>query len=321
MRKSTMSTQVIGRSPASPASAAEAASERSAIVALLDGASLEISAHDAADIAECVSYLDPGTEVFISQPMGQPYHGAVAMAARLRRAGFRPVPHITARALASLSALEDYLARATGEAGVEHVLVIGGDRDRPAGPFDSSLSVLCTGALQRHGIRRLSVGAYPEGHPAISAKALTDALLAKRELARENGLQLQIVTQFSFDAKPIVSWTRQAAGLGIPVRVGLAGPASITTLLKFAARCGIGNSVRLLRSRSDSIIRLITEAGPEGVIRDLARSAGAGEAGFAGLHLFTFGGLLRSARWLRAVRSGNFHFVPGQPGFRAGTTD
>jgi methylenetetrahydrofolate reductase (NADPH) len=313
-----MSTPVIGRSPASPVSAAEAAAERSGIVGLLEGASLEIAAHDAADIAECVSYLDPGTEIFISQPMGQPYHGAVAMAVRLRRAGFRPVPHVTARALASLSALEDYLARATGEAGVDHVLVVGGDRDRPAGPFDSSLAVLCTGALQRHGVRRVSIGAYPEGHPAIGPKALQDALLAKRELARENGHELQIVTQFCFDAKPIVSWTRQAARLGVPVRVGLAGPASLTTLLKFAARCGIGNSVRLLRSRGDSIIRLITEAGPESVIRDLARGAAAGEARFAGVHLFTFGGLLRSARWLRAVRAGNFHFVPGQPGFRAG---
>jgi len=296
-----------------------APAEHQAIVSLLEGASLEITAHDAADIAECVGYLDPGTEIFISQPMGQPYDGAVAMAARLRRAGFRPVPHVTARALASLSALEDYLARASGEAGVEHVLVVGGDRDRPAGPFDSSLSVLCTGALQRHGIRTLSVGGYPEGHPAIGAKALQDALRAKRELARENGLGIQVVTQFSFDAAPIVAWTRSAAGLGIPVRAGLAGPASITTLLKFAARCGIGNSVRALKSRSDSIIRLITEAGPEGVIRDLARASAAGEACFAGVHLFTFGGLLRSARWLRAVRAGNFHIVPGQPGFRAGT--
>jgi methylenetetrahydrofolate reductase (NADH) len=315
MRKPPMSTQI-----ADPALSDAAPAESRAVVALVQGASLEISAHDSADIAECAGYLEPGTEIFISQPMGQPYHGAVAMAARLRRAGFRPVPHITARALASLSALDDYLARATGEAGVEHVLVVGGDRDRPAGPFDSSLSVLCTGALQRHGIRRVSAGGYPEGHPTIGPRALRDALHAKRELARENGLELQIVTQFCFDAAPIVSWSRNGAGLGLPVRVGLAGPASIVTLMKFAARCGIGNSVRMLKSRSDSIIRLMTEAGPESVIRDLARSAGAGEATFAGVHLYTFGGLLRSARWLRAVRSGNFQIVPGQPGFRAGTS-
>src|SRR3954451_19533895 len=90
---STMPAQLIGRSSSS-ASPAEGLAERAGIVALLDGASLEISAHEADDIAECVGYLDPGTEIFISQPMGQPYHGAVAMAARLLRHGFRPVPHI-----------------------------------------------------------------------------------------------------------------------------------------------------------------------------------------------------------------------------------
>jgi methylenetetrahydrofolate reductase (NADPH) len=311
-----MPSQAIDRS----AAAAGAPAERRGILALLDKSSLEISARDAADIAECVTYLDAGTEVFVSLPPGQPYHGAIAMAARLRRAGFRPVPHVTARSLPSLSALDDYLARASGEAQVEHVLVIGGDRDRPAGPFDSSLSVLCTGLLRKHGIRRVSVAGYPEPHPAIPAKAIQDALLAKRQLARENGLELQIVTQFCFDAGPIVSWARRMRSAGMPVRVGLAGPASITTLLKFAARCGIGNSVRALKSRTDSIIRLLTEAGPESVVRELARSASDDPAvSLAGVHLFTFGGLLRSARWLRAVRDGNFHFIPGQPGFQAGT--
>jgi methylenetetrahydrofolate reductase (NADPH) len=310
-----MSSHVIDR-----AASAAASAEQRGILALLKNSSLEISARDAADIAECVTYLDAGTEVFVSLPPGQPYHGAVGMAARLRRAGFRPVPHVTARSLASLSALDDYLARAAGEAKVEHVLVVGGDRDRPAGPFDSSLSVLCTGLLQKHGIRRVSVAGYPERHPGIPAKAIQHALLAKRELARENGLELQILTQFCFDAGPIVSWVRQARSLGLPVRVGLAGPASITTLLKFAARCGIGNSVRVLKSRTDSIIRLLTEAGPEEVVRELARSAAEDPAvSPAGVHLFTFGGLLRSARWLRAVRDGNFHFLPGRPGFRAGT--
>jgi len=298
--------------------AADVSAERQAILSLVGGASLEICARDASDIAECVGYLDPGTEIFVSLPDGQPYHGAVAMAARLRRAGFRPVPHITARALASQSALDDYVARAVGEAQVEHVLVIGGDRDRPAGPFDSSLSVLCTGSLQKHGIRRVSVGGYPEGHPAIAAKALHDALLAKRELGRQNGLELQIVTQFCFDAAPILAWSRRVRSLGLPVRIGLAGPASITTLLKFAARCGIGNSVRVLKSRTDSIIRLITEAGPEVLVRELARGA-EDPLAFAGIHLYTFGGLLRSARWLRAVRAGNFTFPPGQPGLRVGT--
>lgn len=296
------------------------AEERRSIAALLENVSLEVSSRDAADIARCADYLDPGTEVFVSLPPGQPYHGAIAMAARVRRAGFRPVLHVTARSLASLSALDDYLGRTAGEAGVDQALVIGGDREGPAGPFDSSLSVLCTGLLQKHGIRRVGVAGYPEGHPSIPEKVLHDALRAKKELARESGLELRVVSQFCFDAGPIVSWLKQTRRLGLPLHVGLAGPASLTTLLKFAARCGIGNSVRVLRSRTESIIRLITEAGPEEAVSGLARGAAQDASlSVAGLHLFTFGGLLRSARWVRAVRDGNFRLVPGQPGFQVGT--
>jgi methylenetetrahydrofolate reductase (NADPH) len=295
--------------------------ERAGIAALARGASLEISARDATDLVECAECLDPGTELFVSLPPGQPYHGAVAMAARARRAGFVPVPHVTARSLASLASLEDYLARAVGDAGVDRVLVIGGDRDRPAGPFDSSLSVLCTGVLQKHGIKRVGVAGYPEGHPTISQRALQDALLAKRELARENGIELQVVTQFCFDAAPIVSWAARMRKFGPALRIGLAGPASITTLLKFAARCGVGNSARALKSKSGSIIRLITEAGPEAVVRDLARGIAQGpDPASLSVHLFTFGGLRRSAHWLCAVREGNFEIFPAQPGFQTGKT-
>jgi methylenetetrahydrofolate reductase (NADPH) len=315
MESNPLSTSAPERSSA----ASEAMVEHVRIAALARGASLEISARDATDLAECAECLDPGTELFVSLPPGQPYHGAVAMAVRARRAGFVPVPHVTARSLASLASLEDYLARAAGDAGVDRVLVIGGDRDRPAGPFDSSLSVLCTGALQKHGIKRVGIAGYPEGHPTISPRALHDALLAKKQLARESGIGLEAVTQFCFDAGPIVSWVARMRGFGQALRIGLAGPASITTLLKFATRCGVGNSARALKSRSGSIIRLITEAGPEAVVRDLARGfAQAPDFPPVSLHLFTFGGLLRSAHWLRAVREGNFEILPAQPGFQTG---
>src|SRR5712675_2027706 len=91
--------------------------ERRNIQALLVGASLELSSRDPAEIDACADLLDPGTAVYISMPPGQPYHGNVALAARLSRAGFRPVPHVAARRIASRDALDEYLVRATGEAG------------------------------------------------------------------------------------------------------------------------------------------------------------------------------------------------------------
>jgi len=288
--------------------------ERRNIQALLVGASLELSSRDPAEIDACADLLDPGTAVYISMPPGQTYHGNVALAARLSRAGFRPVPHVAARRIASRDALDEYLVRATGEAGVDGALVIGGDSDRASGPFDSSLGLLETGLFQRHGITHVGVAGYPEGHPRIAAAALDAALAAKKSLARSAGIDLQVVTQFCFESGPVLSWSSKMKGYGLPVRAGLSGPASLPRLLRFAMLCGIGNSVRALKARPQAITRLLVEVGPEAAVRDIARPGG---APIAGVHLFCFGGLVRTARWLRAIREGRFELTP-DGGFRVG---
>jgi methylenetetrahydrofolate reductase (NADPH) len=297
------------------ASAASLEEDRRAIPALLAGASLELSSRDPAEIDACIGLLEPGTPVYISLPPGQTYHGTVALAARLARGGLRPVPHVAARRIADREALNDYLARAAGEAGVDSALLIAGDSDRIGGAFDSSLALLETGLFQRHGICHIGVAGYPEGHPRIAASVLETALAAKKAFARRAGLELAVVTQFCFEAEPILSWTAKMKGHGIPVRVGLAGPASLPRLLRFAVRCGIGNSVRTLKGRPQAITRLLVEAGPEGVVRDLARHAA---PPIAGVHFFCFGGLVRTARWLRAVREGRFELTE-DGGFRVGS--
>src|SRR5256886_8244741 len=146
--------------------------ERRNIPALLVGASLELSSGDPAEIDACADLLDPGTAVYISMPPGQSYHGNVALATRLKRAGFRPVPHVAARRIASRDALDEYLARAAGEASVDSALVIGGDSDRTSGPFESSLRLLETGLFQRHGIVHVGVAGFPAGHPRSAGTGL-----------------------------------------------------------------------------------------------------------------------------------------------------
>jgi len=296
------------------ASGAALEEERRAILALLAGASLELSSRDPAEIDACAGLLEPGTPVYISLPPGQTYHGTVALAARLARAGFRPVPHVAARRIAGREALDDYLARAAGEAGVDSALLIAGDSDRAGDAFDSSLALLETGLFQRHGIAHIGVAGYPEGHPRIAASVLETALAAKKAFARRAGLELAVVTQFCFEAEPILSWTARMKGHGLPVRVGLAGPASLPRLLRFAVRCGVGNSVRALKGRPQAITRLLVEAGPEGVVRNLARHA---SPPITGVHFFCFGGLMRTARWLCAVREGRFELTE-DGGFRVG---
>src|SRR6266496_4807756 len=152
----TAASQLVGASPEE---------ERSSIQALLAGASLELSSRDPAEVDACADLLEPGTSVYISMPPGQTYHGTVALATRLRRAGLRPVPHVAARRIASRDALDEHLARAAGEAGVDSALVIAGDSGRPSGPFDSSCALLQTGLFQRHGFVRIGSRATPKVIP------------------------------------------------------------------------------------------------------------------------------------------------------------
>jgi methylenetetrahydrofolate reductase (NADPH) len=303
-----------GDHTATPDEARAHEDERRGISALLAGASLELSSRDPAEIEACANLLEPGAAVYVSLPPGQTYHGTVALAARLARAGFRPVPHVAARRIASREGLDDYLARAAGEAGVNGALVIAGDSDRAAGPFDSSLALLETGLFQRHGIVHIGVAGYPEGHPRIAPSLLEDAFLAKKSFARRAGLEIAVITQFCFEAEPILSWAAKMKGHGLPVRVGLAGPASLPRLVRFAVLCGIGSSVRALKARPRAITRLMVEAGPEVALRELARRAG---PPIEGVHFFCFGGLVRTARWLRAVREGRFE-LNEDGGFRVG---
>jgi methylenetetrahydrofolate reductase (NADPH) len=230
-------------------------------------------------------------------------------AGKLRRSGLFPVPHVGVRHIESTAQFEQFVARLAGEAGVDRVLIIGGDRPKPAGPYDSSLAVMQTGVFQRAGISRVSVAAFPEGNPHIPENVLEEALAAKVNFARTEGLQLSIITQFCFKSEPIVEWLRhlRSQGINVPVRVGLAGPASLMTLARYAMRCGIGNSLHVL-TENPSFAKLLVEKGPEPIIRGLAVSADNEKASplpsdVAGLHFFVFGGFNKTVDWINAQRT------------------
>jgi methylenetetrahydrofolate reductase (NADPH) len=286
------------------------------VMALMAGASLEMSPRELDAIVPAAAFLAPGTEVFISAPSGMSHHDIVTAAVALRRRGLEPVPHVAARGLAGFTQLNDLLARATGEAGVHRALVIGGDIDPPNGPFRSSLDVLSLGLFEKYGFTRLGLAAYPEGHPRIAEPSLDRALAVKLALLRHAGIEAEAVTQFAFDAAPVLAWLHglHARDPLLPVRIGLAGPASIATLARYAVRCGIGASIGALVGRGTSIARLVTESGPEKIVRDLA-AADWRATGVSGVHLFGFGGLTRTARWLGAVTKGNFRIGADGAGF------
>ena len=278
------------------------------ITGMLRNYSIEVHPGDSSALNAAQARLSPGTEVFLTWIPGTDPIEIVGAARQLRRAGLLPVPHIGARHIESAAQLEQLAARLVSEAAVDRILLIGGDRAQPAGPYDSSLAVMQGEIFQNRGISRIAVAGFPEGNPNIPDSVLHEALLAKVNFAARTGLRLSVVTQFCFAAEPIVAWLQRIRSEGInnPVRVGLAGPASATTLVRYALRCGIGNSLHVL-TEHPSFAKLLIDKGPTPIIRDIAVQAAAGRngslpLGIAGLHFFVFGGFGKTVDWINAQR-------------------
>jgi methylenetetrahydrofolate reductase (NADPH) len=279
------------------------------IAEMLRGYSIEVNPSQSKVLDAAVDCLDPGTEVFLLWIPGANPMDIIGPAAKLRRAGLFPVPHVGARHLESAVQLRQFASRLANESDVDRILIVGGDRARPAGPYDCSLAVMKTGVFQKAGILRMAVAGFPEGNPNISDIALDEALEAKMNFSRANGVQLSIVTQFCFKAEPIVEWLKRlrARTVDVPVRVGLAGPARLMTLARYAVRCGIGNSLHVL-TEHPSFARLLVEKGPEPIIRGIASAASSESRsqlplGIAGLHFFVFGGFSKTVDWINAQRA------------------
>jgi len=272
---------------------------------LLDTYSVEVTSRDTASLKAVVSQLRPGTEVFVANLPKETADVLVKACAELRQAGLEPVPHIVARNIADRAALDDMLRRLTGEAGVRTVLSLAGDRDDPAGEYDASLQLIRTGLYEKHGIGRVCISAYPEGHPRIADGILAHAMADKLAALTEAGLQPLLVGQFLFDAGQIVSFARdlRARGIAAPFRVGVAGPAERTKLIKYALRCGVGASLRALKERSELAKSVMAGETPEDLLRDVAVAAAAEPSlGIEGVHFFTFGDPGSSVRFAEGFR-------------------
>jgi methylenetetrahydrofolate reductase (NADPH) len=270
------------------------------VAALVAAASIEISPRDDPARVGLCEFLTPRTSVFVNYPGSVTHHDIVAACVRLRRAGFQPVPHVAVRRLTSFTQARDFLQRAVGEAGVSRIMLIGGDAVPPAGPFAESGDLLTSGLVEQSGLAGIAVAGYPEGHPWIDQARLDAVLRAKLAQAQRRGLAAQIVTQFGFEAAPIISWAAalREEGIAAPIHIGIAGPATVATLAKFAVRCGIGASLRAFGRGGTAFARILAEATPDALVTALIGDDDRAAA-FEGLHFFSFGGLRRTAEWLR----------------------
>jgi methylenetetrahydrofolate reductase (NADPH) len=264
-------------------------------------ASIEITPRQATSLPELAGLFPPGTRVYVADLGVDSDETLVAAARRVTDLGYVAVPHFAARRLGTKAALEDRIKASAQEAGVRDILVIGGGLAKPAGDFGSTMDVLEAGFLDRYGIVDVGVAGHPEGSPDFGEREAIEALRLKQAFGERTGARLRVVTQFGFNGKAFAKWAEglRSIGVDLPVHLGVAGPAKVTTLLKYAAACGVGNSLGFLRKRAGSITMLATTHSPEDVVGPIEQHAlGTPDSAIRQIHVFPFGGPAQAARWL-----------------------
>jgi methylenetetrahydrofolate reductase (NADPH) len=272
----------------------------SGIAAFLRGFSIEVMPRTAAKVESFREILPQGTRVYIAHIEGTPIEDMVATARRIAGEGFPVMPHFPARVIRDRAELADWIARYRCEAGVEQALLLAGGYDRPAGEFDSSMALMETGLFD--GFRRLHVAGHPEGNrdidPDGSDRAVMQALRWKQRFADATDAEWAIATQFCFEAAPVIAWADRLAaeGIRLPIHIGVAGPAKLQTMIKFAMACGVGPSLRVLQRRAADVTKLLLPFTPEAFLRELAAHKAAHPAFNIGqVHFFPLGGIPQTA--------------------------
>ena len=268
---------------------------------LIAAGSVEISPRELHRAKEVAALLPSGSCVYVPSLPGLPLARTLEAIAAIRGAGLDPVPHVSARRVVNRDEFRNFLKRASGEHGVHRVLLVGGDEPRPKGPFIDSLQILEEGLLGECGVREIGVAGYPEGHPRIPLNAIEKALARKLELARGQSIGVYVVTQFSFAPPRVVDYCAMLsrAWPQLPVYVGIAGPTDASALLRYAQRCGVSVSLRALRSLGTGIAQLVTNTDPRDHLVAVARYTRSHEpSNVVGVHLYSFGGAVRTARWM-----------------------
>ena len=279
----------------SPASALELAA--AGAVDLLAAGSLEMGAQRPQEAAAIAALLPTGTPVYVNHLPRHRLADSLAAVAALRDAGLEPVPHIAARRIAERGELEAFLRAAR----VRKALVLGGDEPEARGPYADGAALIRSSLLEECGVREIGLPGYPEGHPRIPQIALEQAFGEKLALAAGHGLAAYVVTQFCFSPARVIEYCAALlrAAPGVPVYVGLAGPASPAALLRYAQRCGVSASLRALQAQGLNAVRLVTRTDPAQQLAALARyCATHATCNVVGVHLFSFGGVTATAAWM-----------------------
>ncbi len=271
----------------------------------LSGWSIEVMPRTAEKVEDFRAILPPGTRVYVAHIDGTEIADMVGTAKRIAGQGFTVMPHFPARSIADRATLADWIARYRGEAGITEGLILAGGRKDPLGEFASSMELLESGLFD--GFERLHVAGHPEGNKDIdpdgSDRMVMEALRWKQAFAERTDARMALATQFCFDAKPVIEWVDRlkSEGIDLPVHIGIAGPAKLQTLIKFAIACGVGPSLSVLQKRAMDVTKLLLPYTPDEIVDQLAAHKAAHPSfGIEQVHIFPLGGIATAATWANA---------------------
>jgi len=289
-----------------------------AVEAFLQDYSIEVMPRTAEKIEDFTTLLPKGTRVYVAHIEGTPIQDMVATAKRLAADGYRVMPHFPARIIQDKAMLADWIARYQGEADVKQALLLAGGVAKPHGDFESSMQLMETGLFEAAGFTDLHVAGHPEGNrdidPDGSDKNVMEALRWKQDFANRSDAKMALATQFAFEAKPVIAWadTLKDAGIDIPIHIGIAGPAKLQTLVKFAIACGVGASLKVLQKRAKDVTKLLMPFEPTDLVTELAAHKAANpDFNIERVHFFPLGGIKTNANW--AISHGGKSAIPANP--------
>ncbi len=265
--------------------------------ALLEHARYEII--PSASVAEKVEASVPrSVTITITASPTKGLDPSLELTERLRAAGYRVVPHLSARLVGDRAHLEEIVARLV-RCGVEDVFVPAGDADPPLGRYDSALPLLMELDELGRPFRDVGITGYPESHPSISDDLTVQAMWDKRKYAT------YIVSNLCFNAATVRHWIGRVRdrGVDLPIYFGLAGPVEQAKLLRMATKIGVGDSVRVLSKHGNWLVRMGTPGGydPTRLLHRADSTLSDERANVKGLHVFTFNQLAETESWRRSL--------------------
>ena len=271
----------------------------------VNGFSIEVMPRTAEKIEDFRDHLPENTRVYIAHIEGTPIEDMVKTAKRLAEDGFPTMPHFPARIIKDKATLNEWISRYQGEAGVNQALLLAGGVNKPHGEYESSMNLLETGLFDKAKFKNIHIAGHPEGNKDIdpdgSTKNVDAALQWKQNYKNRTDAKMAIATQFAFEAGPIIEWANSIknAGIDIPIHIGIAGPAKLQTLIKFAIACGVGPSLKVLQKRATDVTKLLLPYEPTEVLSQLAdHKANNPDFNIMSVHFFPLGGIKTNAKWV-----------------------